>query len=85
MKIMESINKENTLENILKEFSAQKPLLDNLGDALMHISTEGYYNEKGEWEEPEWKSSVLFNLGMARSLIQKLYLWSLEQSGEKSN
>lgn len=82
---MESINKENTLENILKEFSVQKQLVDNLGDALMHIATEGNYNENGEWEEPEWKSSVLFNLGMARHLIQKFYLLSLEKSGEKTN
>ncbi len=72
------VNKEQMLENILKEFSAQGELVKGLGDALMHIALTGSYNEKGEWQEPEWKKEVLFNVAQARALITKLYEAGLE-------
>lgn len=72
------VNKEQMLENILKAFSAQGELVKGLGDALMHIALTGSYNEKGEWQEPEWKKEVLFNVAQARALITKLYEAGLE-------
>lgn len=66
------INKEK-LENVLKEFSAQGELVKDLGDALMHITLAGNFNEDGEWQEPEWKKKVLQDVAQARALIQKLY------------
>ena len=78
-------NNTNTLESILKEFSAQKQLVDNLGDALMNIAMTGQFNERGEWEEPKWKPTVLFDLAQARGLIQKLYLMSLEVDDQQTN
>jgi hypothetical protein len=68
------VNKEQLLEDILKEFSAQGELVKGLGDALMHITLAGSFNEQGEWQEPEWKKTVLFDVAQARALIKKLYL-----------
>ena len=67
------INKEQMLEIILKEFSAQEELVNGLGDALMHIAREGYFDEDGQWQQPKWKQTVLFNIAQARALIQKYY------------
>ena len=75
---MEQTNKEQMLEDILKEFSSQGELVKNLGDALMHIALTGNYNEQGQWQEPEWKKTVLFNVAQARALIKKLYVTGLE-------
>lgn len=71
---MEQTNKEQMLEDILKEFSAQGELVKDLGDALMHIALTGNYNEQGQWQEPEWKKTVLFDIAQARALIKKLYM-----------
>ena len=71
------VNKEQ-LENILKEFSVQGELVKGLGDALMHITLAGSYNEQGEWTEPDWKKEVLFNIAQARALITKIYEAVLE-------
>lgn len=71
---MEQINKEQMLEDILKEFSAQGELVKGLGDALMHIALAGNFNEQGEWVEPEWKKKVLYDVAQARALIKKLYM-----------
>ena len=67
------VNKEQMLENILKEFSAQGELVKDLGDALMHITLAGNFNEEGDWQEPEWKKKVLHDVAQARALIKKLY------------
>lgn len=75
---MEQTNKEQMLEDILKEFSSQGELVKNLGDALMHIALTGNYNEQGQWQEPEWKKTVLFNVAQSRALIKKLYVTGLE-------
>ena len=68
------VNKEQLLEDILKEFSTQGELVKGLGDALMHITLAGSFNEQGEWQEPEWKKTVLFNVAQACALIKKLYM-----------
>ena len=68
------INKEQMLENILKEFSAQGELVNGLGDALQDIALAGHFDEQGQWQEPEWKKKVLFDVAQARALIKKLYL-----------
>ena len=52
--ISEKVSKEKMLEDILEEFSAQGELVKGLGDALMHITLAGHFNEDGEWQEPEW-------------------------------
>lgn len=75
---MKEINNTNTLEKILKEFSAQRQLVDGLGDALMHVTLAGSFNEENEWQEPEWKNDVLRNLAQARELIMKLYNMGLD-------
>jgi hypothetical protein len=67
------VNKEQLLEDILKESSAQGELVKGLGDALMHITLAGNFSEDGEWQEPEWKKKVLHDVAQARVLIQKLY------------
>ena len=72
------VNKEQMLENTLKEFSAQGELINGLGDALTHITLAGSFNEQGEWQEPEWKNEVLRNIAQARELIQKLYFSGLD-------
>lgn len=71
-------NKEQMREDILKEFSAQGELVKGLGDALMHITLAGHFNEDGEWQEPEWKKKVLYDVAQARALIQKLYEAGME-------
>ena len=68
------------LEDILEEFSAQGELVKGLGDALMHITLAGHFNEDGEWQEPEWKNEVLQSIAQARELIQKLYTNGLDYS-----
>ena len=68
------VNKEQVLEDILKEFSAQSELINGLGDALQDIALAGHFDEQGQWQEPEWKKTVLFNVAQARALIKKLYL-----------
>ena len=68
------VNKEQMLEDILKEFSAQGELVIGLGDALQNIALAGHFDEQGEWQEPEGKKTVLFNVAQARALIKKLYL-----------
>lgn len=70
---MEQTNKEQMLEDILKEFSAQGELVKALGDALMHIALAGHFDEQGLWQDPEWKKAVLFDVAQARALIKKLY------------
>jgi hypothetical protein len=45
-----------------------------LGDALQNIALAGHFDEQGQWQEPEWKKTVLFNVAQARALIKKLYL-----------
>ena len=67
------VNKVQNIEDILKEFSAQGELVNGLGDALQDIALVGHFDEDGEWQEPEWKKTVLFNVAQARALIQKLY------------
>ena len=67
------VNKEQLLEDILMDFSAQGELVKDLGDALMHIARAGHFDEQGQWQEPEWKKTVLFNVAQARALIMKLY------------
>ena len=59
---MEQTNKEQMLEDILKEFSAQGELVKALGDALMHIALAGHFDEQGQWQDPEWKKAVLFDV-----------------------
>ena len=76
----EQTNKEQMLEDILEEFSAQGELVKGLGDALMHITLAGHFNEDGEWQEPEWKNEVLQSIAQARELIQKLYTNGLDYS-----
>ena len=68
------VNKEQMLEDILKEFSAQGELVNGLGDALQDIALAGHFDEQGQWQEPEWKKNVLFDVAQARALIKKLYL-----------
>jgi len=68
------VNKEQMLEDILKEFSAQGELVNGLGDALMHIARTGHFDEQGQWQEPEWKKTVMFDVAQARALIKKLYV-----------
>ena len=75
---MEQTNKEQMLEDILKELSAQGELVDGLSDALMHIAREGYFDETGQWQQPKWKQTILFNIAQARALIQKIYFHSLD-------
>lgn len=75
---MEKINKEQMLEDILQVSSGQRELVENLGDALMHIALAGHFNEKDEWEEPDWKNDVLRSVAQARELIQKLYTAGLD-------
>jgi hypothetical protein len=75
---MEQTNKEQMLEDILKEFSAQGELVKALGDALMHIALAGHFDEQGQWQDPEWKKAVLFDVAQARALIKKLYETGLE-------
>ena len=70
----EQKNKEQMLEDILKEFSAQGELINGLGDALQDIALAGHFDEQGQWHEPEWKKTVLFKVAQARALIKKLYL-----------
>ena len=70
----EQTTKEQKLEDILKEFSAQGELVNGLGDALQDIALAGHFDEQGQWQEPEWKKTVLFNVAQARALIKKLYL-----------
>ena len=72
------INKEQMLENILKEFSAQGELVNGLGDALQNIALAGHLDEQGQWQEPEWKKTVLFNVAQARAIIKKQYEAGLE-------
>lgn len=67
------VNKEQMFEDILKEFSAQGELVNGLGDALQNIALAGHFDEQGQWLEPEWKKTVLFNVAQARALIKKLY------------
>lgn len=67
------LNKEQMVEDILKEFSIQGELVKGLGDALMQITLAGSFNERGEWQEPEWKNDVLLNIAQARQLVQKFY------------
>ena len=76
--ISEKVSKEKMLEDILEEFSAQGELVKGLGDALMHITLAGHFNEDGEWQEPEWKNNVLQSIAQARELIQKLYINGLD-------
>lgn len=71
---MEQKNKEQMLEDILKEFSAQGELVNGLGDALQNIALAGHFDEQGQWQEPEWKKTVLFDIAQARALIKKLYM-----------
>jgi hypothetical protein len=71
---MEQKNKEQMLEDILKEFSAQGELVNGLGDALQNIALVGHFDEQGQWQEPEWKKTVLFDIAQARALIKKLYM-----------
>lgn len=71
---MEKTSKEKMLDNILKEFSAQGELVNSLGDALMHIARTGHFDEQGQWQEPEWKKTVMFDVAQARALIKKLYV-----------
>ena len=71
---MEKTSKEKMLDNILKEFAAQGELVNGLGDALMHIARTGHFDEQGQWQEPEWKKTVLFDVAQARALIKKLYV-----------
>ena len=78
--ISEKVSKEKMLEDILEEFSAQGELVKSLGDALMHITLAGHFNEDGEWQEPEWKNEVLQSIAQARELIQKLYTNGLDYS-----
>ena len=78
--ISEKVSKEKMLEDILEEFSAQGELVKGLGDALMHITLAGHFNEDGEWQEPEWKNEVLQSIAQARELIQKLYTNGLDYS-----
>ena len=68
------VNKVQKIEDILKEFSAQGELVNGLGDALQNIALAGHFDEQGQWQEPEWKKTVLFNVAQARALIKKLYL-----------
>ena len=75
---MEQTNKEQMLEDILKEFSAQGELVKALGDALMYIALAGHFDEQGQWQDPEWKKAVLFDVAQARALIKKLYETGLE-------
>lgn len=75
---MEKINKEQMLEDILQVSSGQRDLVENLGDALMHIALAGHFNEKDEWEEPDWKSDVLRSVAQAREFLQKLYTAGLD-------
>ena len=70
----EQKDKEKMLEDILKEFSAQGELVNGLGDALQNIALAGHFDEQGQWQEPEWKKTVLFNVAQARALIKKLYM-----------
>lgn len=76
--MVEQTNKEQMLEDIMKEFSAQGELVNGLGDALMHIARAGHFDEQGQWQEPEWKKTVLFDVAQARALIQKLYEATLD-------
>ncbi len=76
--ISEKVSKEKMLEDILEEFSAQGELVKGLGDALMHITLAGHFNEDGEWQEPEWKNDVLQSIAQARELIQKFYINGLD-------
>ena len=71
---MEKENNEKELEDILKVFSVQGELVNNLGDALQNIALAGYFNEHGEWEEPAWKNTVLFHVAEARALIKEFYI-----------
>ena len=71
---MEQINKEQMLEDILKEFSAQGELVNGLGDALQNIALAGRFDEQGQWQEPEWKKTVLFHVAQSRALIKELYM-----------
>lgn len=73
METTEKVSKEKMLEDILKEFSAQGELVKGLGDALMHITLAGHFNEYSEWQEPEWKNTVLYDVAQARALIKKFY------------
>jgi hypothetical protein len=82
--ISEKVSKEKMLENILKEFSSQGELVKGLGDALMHITLAGHFNEDGEWQEPEWKNEVLQSIAQARELIQKLYINGLDYCNRDS-
>ena len=70
----EQTTKEQKLEDILKEFSAQGELVNGLGDALQDIALAGHFDEQGQWQEPEWKKTALFNVAQARALIKKLYM-----------
>ena len=74
----EQTNKEQMLEDILKEFSAQGELVNALGDALQNIALAGHFDEQGQWQEPEWKKKVLYDVALARVLIQKLYEATLD-------
>ena len=42
------VNKEQMLEDILKEFSAQGELVNGLGDALQNIALAGHFDEQGQ-------------------------------------
>ena len=79
---MEKTSKEKMFEDILKEFSAQGELVNGLGDALMHIARAGHFDEQGQWQEPEWKNTVLFDIAQARALIKKLYEKSFANSNK---
>lgn len=76
---MKQENNEKKLEDILKVFSVQGELVNNLGDALQNIALAGHFNENGEWEEPEWKNTALFHVAQARALIKVLLTMSQTQ------
>ena len=76
--ISEKVSKEKMLEDIMQVSSGQGELVKALGDALMHITLAGHFNEDGEWQEPEWKNEVLQSIAQARELIQRLYINGLD-------
>ena len=74
---MKQENNEKKLEDILKVFSVQGELVNNLGDVLQNIALAGHFNENGEWEEPVWKNTALFHVAQARELIKRFYMMGL--------
>ena len=77
--ISEKVSKEKMLEDILEEFSAQGELVKGLGDALMHITLAGHFNEDGEWQEPEWNGLDYCNRDPAIELKSEAATAQVEQ------